>query len=759
MSSIITLAKYQSEAIESLMQKINDVKGHSNGTCCDITLKSCTGSGKTIILTHLMQRYIQEYPDSVFVWLTPGTGGLAEQSKEKMDRYIHLSHTKLLDDVMISGFEKGDAVFINWEKLTKKGNVALRDGEHKNFKEYIEAAKNDGISFYIIVDESHHNDTVASADIIDCFGPRAIIKTSATPKNDASLKVEVREEDVIDAGLIKRLIAINEDFPANIETSDKEVYLLDMAIAKREALHCALKKKDSDVNPLIIIQIPDLNKDKGMEERIKNIMEKRGFDYDNNRLAIWLSNSKKNVDGIKENNAKPCAVIIKQAIATGWDCPRAYILVKLRCNMEDNFEIQSVGRIRRMPEARRYNDSLLDTCYLYTFDTKFSEGTKQNMDTASEVITLRLKDLYKSCGLSLESEKHSVDEKPVAAEDVKKVLKEHYADKYKIQDGDDIQSIERKLLSYHYVFGNVKPSTFKSGNTSILSVENISKINSFNLQEDLTVPKLERDKDKCVKEIASVAGIKKEAMQSILLKLFAERQFNMGENPLLELPIPGYYYFIINNIEKLKEDVREAMAKTNKNAEQAEALLEKYTFPKYTFPLEYMLSYNASSKSKELMPKNIYEGYLSSAYPRSDSEKKLERFCENDSSVKWWCKNGDKGEQFFSIAYKDNFGKTRLFYPDYIVGTNYDVSKGVWIIETKGGWDTSHTSLDIDSMTGHKAEALSLYITRQRKAGKDLSWGFVRYDEDSCYLYICKDNYSDDINSECWHKINEILSV
>ena len=55
------------------------------------------------------------------MWLTPGKGNLEEQSKAKMDKYIHASQTKLLSDVMTAGFEENDSCFINWEKLTKKG--------------------------------------------------------------------------------------------------------------------------------------------------------------------------------------------------------------------------------------------------------------------------------------------------------------------------------------------------------------------------------------------------------------------------------------------------------------------------------------------------------------------------------------------------------------------------------------------------------------------------------------------------------------
>ena len=77
-----------------------------------------------------------------------------------MDKYIHASQTKLLSDVMTAGFEENDSCFINWEKLTKKGNNALKDSERTNFLEHIEHALNDGLRFIIIVDESHQNNTI-----------------------------------------------------------------------------------------------------------------------------------------------------------------------------------------------------------------------------------------------------------------------------------------------------------------------------------------------------------------------------------------------------------------------------------------------------------------------------------------------------------------------------------------------------------------------------------------------------------------------
>ena len=71
------LKEFQLNAVKSLFEAMDK-------PVRDIILKSPTGSGKTIILTYFMHQYIQSYPKTVFVWLTPGKGNLEEQSTDKL---------------------------------------------------------------------------------------------------------------------------------------------------------------------------------------------------------------------------------------------------------------------------------------------------------------------------------------------------------------------------------------------------------------------------------------------------------------------------------------------------------------------------------------------------------------------------------------------------------------------------------------------------------------------------------------------------
>ena len=150
----------------------------------------------------------------------------------------------------------------------------------------------------------------------------------------------------------------------------------------------------------------------------------------------------------------------------------------------------------------------------------------------------------------------------------------------------------------------------------------------------------------------------------------------------------------------------------------------------------------------EIYKKNVYQNYLSSAAPRSTPEVKFEKFCEHSGNVEWWYKNGDKGSEYFSIVYGDNSEKQKLFYPDYIVG----ISGEIWIIETKGGFDRSGNSQDIDIYTPKKFEVLKAYLDTHGLKG-----GIVRNDATTDELCICMEHYSDDIGSDDWVLLENIL--
>ena len=725
------LKEFQLAAVKSLFEAMDK-------PARDIILKSPTGSGKTIILTYFMHQYIQSFPKTVFVWLTPGKGNLEEQSKAKMDKYIHASQTKLLSDVMTAGFEENDSCFINWEKLTKKGNNALKDSERTNFLEHIQHALNDGIRFVIIVDESHQNNTIKADEIIQYFHTDKIIRCSATPKGIAKAEIiEIPEEDVIAAGLIKKMLVINQDFPQTIETDDQTVFLLEKALLKQRELRAAFLQNDTDINPLIVIQIP--NKSETLQDGVERYLETQGLTYENGQLAVWLSDQHENLEGIDKPNAVSSAVIIKQAVATGWDCPRAHILVKLRDNMDETFEIQTIGRIRRMPEAKHYENDLLDSCYLYTLDEKFTAGVKLALDKgALNACTLFLKNEHKD--VMLISEQRTMI---TSTRNPQKALQAivSYAQKELGVGTDKTENRTRLQTAGYELSENIVKHTL-SGETATLDFA-AADMNAIAVTEKLNTHKHGRDYHHEIGKIGMEIGMEYSYMNTIIRKLF-DKNFKYSRK-ILALEPREVYAFVLNNANRLRHLVREAMAY---ELAQLQLEIKQKSYYEFRIPQSCLFTYNGDAKTQLIMKKNVYQNYLSSAAPRSVPEVKFEKFCEHSDSVEWWYKNGDKGNEYFSIVYVDNSNRQKLFYPDYIISVNGEL----WIIETKGGFDRSGNSQDIDLYTPKKFGVLKAYLDEHGLKG-----GIVRNDATTDELCICMYHYSDDIGSNDWQVLESVL--
>ena len=248
------------------------------------------------------------------------------------------------------------------------------------------------------------NNTAKANTIINAFAPKHIVRVSATAtQNNRFEYFEIDETDVINEGLITRAIYVNEGVEDGMEIKDDYDCLLELADQKRKAISERYKQTVTGkvIRPLVLIQFPN-----GQPDTIE-VVEKKlfamGYTYDNGMVSKWMSEDKRDLPkNLTDNDGIPVFLLMKQAISTGWDCPRAKILVKLREGMSENFQIQTIGRIRRMPEAKHYEDDLLDFCYVYTFDEKFKAGMLQEEDRAYITRRLFLKDKCKTFQLEKE---------------------------------------------------------------------------------------------------------------------------------------------------------------------------------------------------------------------------------------------------------------------------------------------------------------------------------------------------------------------
>lgn len=728
----INLFDFQERAVVNLMDIVT-----ANRSKQTVIVKSPTGSGKTIILIDFIEEYLTKISSSTaFIWLCPGKGNLEEQSRQKMQKFAPHRYTQNLFDALQNGFNAESTTFINWELVTKKGNTAIRDSERKNIFDRIAEAHRTGTEFIVIIDEEHSNNTTNAKTIIDAFSAKNIIRVSATAvENKRYEYLEIDEVDVINVGLITKALYVNEGLVDGMEISNDYECLLDLADAKRKAIAARYKELGKAIRPLVLIQFPN-----GQPETIRAVeakLENMGYTYDNGMVSIWMSEDKRDLpDNLTENDATPVFLLMKQAISTGWDCPRAKILVKLREGMSEKFEIQTIGRIRRMPEARHYEDDLLDLCYVYTFDEKYKAGLLSSMDKAYETRRLFLKDKCKT--FTLEKEIRDMDFDGLGEREVLFKIYEALVAKYHL--GSDKKQNQRLLADSGYIFGAEIYGQALQGEfvrTSALTESH----NYITTHKRVDTHKHGMQLMHSIDAIKSSIGMAQNKVKTIL-----ERLFRKGGNPsrkLIALETAEFYAFVINNQHKLKEEFREVTA-------QMAVQMSMQLHPKkstFHIPEQDFFRYDPNVKNEVEYLSNAYHEYTSgfaTSLVRSTCEMLFEQHCEGRQDIEWVYKNGDTGQQYFSIVYVDGIQKQWLFYADYIVMKKDGT---VWVIETKGG-EARGQDKNIDQQIENKFNAFKAYAIKY-----NLHWGFVR-DKDN-QLYINNTEFATNMADEHWVPLSQ----
>lgn len=705
----------------------------------EVLLQAPTGSGKTIILLDYIKEYLEENKNTIFVWLTPGKGELEEQSRKKMSKFLPQLDSKNISEVLLSGFEAGDTAFINWETITKKGNTALKEAERKNLFERITEAYNRGFNFIVIVDEEHLNKTVKAEGIIDYLKPNYIIRVSATTqKNKEAEFIQIDEIDVINEGLITRALYINENVNNQEELKNEHEHLLNLAIEKQKAIRKEYLSNNIRINPLIIIQVPSKSDD--LIKQIENILKEKGYTYDNKSIAIWLADRKENIENISEHFAEPFILIMKQAISTGWDCPRAKILVKLRDNMSEDFETQTIGRIRRMPQAHHYNNILLDNCYLYTFDEKYEQTIKQELgNNAKSVKLVFLKEEYKSFTLTKQirdSEFDGFDDRETFT-----IIHNYMMKKYNFTNNKE--NNKTILEANGYIFGENIENTIVQDKIVRIDTDELSNAHKIIVKSMVNTSKNGIDLRHSIGVISSKIGMKYDKTRVILERMFLRRK--LFTKKFINLSLIEFYAFIINNKDKLKYDFLEAVSQ-----EARQTIIKAETIKELPFKIPEMdiIKYDFDRKDTTIYEKNVYRDYPDSTI-KSKSERMFEKYCNNSKNVNWFYKNGEHSIDYFSIIYVDAIGKKWAFYPDYIL---QDVKGNTWIIETKGGESVEGKSKNIDIKVENKFAILKEYAKKY-----NIKWGFVRDYDKNDSLYICNTNYTENMNTENWVKLENEL--
>jgi len=737
------LLDFQTIHEENLMSKCADYE--------EMVLYAPTGAGKTVMVCKFIDDYLDENPETVFLWLCPGAGGLHKQSQ---DSFEELTAGITFGDVY--GFinepdPRGQVFFINWDKINSTSNVVLKEGEHKDFMSRIYACHKSDIDIFMIIDEEHKYRDTANQYIANIH-PVHVLRISATPVTIADYVETISDDEVIGAGLIATGIAVNEGVTQAIQENnnlDDDLMLLELADKKRKQVKAEYEKRGLDINPLVVIQFPNGNQE--WIDRVKQALDDMGYPESSGFVASWFSGDHPDKpEEITKLNGEYRFLLFKQAIATGWDCPRAKILVKLREGGTERFNIQTVGRIRRMPEREHYDSDLLDCCYLYTLDSQFSEGLTSSISDSFYTYQYKKKSDVFNVTLTREMLDGN-DRISVNPEAVVKVVREQMLSECDLNHDGKLDKREMEV-SKGYMFGTKLKTSVIEGVAR--TTHDMTKLNSiFGGHDDGFII---RD---AKRRIARAIGIDENISNNALRVLFGPQDMQMSlfsqeekdfeaENKLLEgMTLREYNAFLVNNRDRLVELFSKIDENKIADVKETEVLEKEWSIPPYQYYKQHK-----KIASTQNMNTNVFEGYGNNiliAPNRTCTEIAFEQWCEDDKHpVKHVYKNGDKGDEYFGIVYRKAFRRNH-FYPDYIVQTE---NGDVWIIEAKGGITSDGSSNNIDGYASKKFEALKHYAERFA----EVKWGFVR--AVGSQIYISNTEWDENVmNNDIWKPIEDII--
>ncbi|MDO5878275.1 MULTISPECIES: DEAD/DEAH box helicase family protein [Paenarthrobacter] len=414
-----TLKDYQEIAAAELVQRLKRATDDVSKDAADLwslVLSAPTGAGKTVIATAVIETLFhgngQHDPDplATILWVTDDPA-LNEQTKRKMkDASASLGRFITIDAGFDQQyFEPGIVHFLNIQKLSRTNQLSRSDGDKRDYSLWetiTNTIKKRQGHFYVIIDEAHKgmqregdHSTIIKRIINGQTGSNLpapiVVGISATPQrfqdavgtsaiSRSTRDITVPISEVRGSGLLKDVLAL--DNPKESQQLG-DTTLVRLAVDRVRTFEdswnsYSQSQGESPVVPVLVVQVKNTPTDADMSELLSTIFDAWPGLKDVNVVNVFGEHQALSVNGRVVRYIRPeeiqddvnvRVVICKDAISTGWDCPRAEVLISFRKAKEYTYIAQLIGRMVRTPLARRIpTDQTLNavSCYLPYFNEK-----------------------------------------------------------------------------------------------------------------------------------------------------------------------------------------------------------------------------------------------------------------------------------------------------------------------------------------------------------------------------------------------------
>ncbi len=746
------LKDFQEKAVINLLNHTFEALNNSQ-IQIQILLEAPTGSGKTVMMASYLERLVDELrlrpglnENVAFIWFAPNT--LHIQSFLSLQKlYADTSKLNCIDLSYLDSnpvLNPKDLLFVNWSSVDGLSKIWRKENENNiNLETLIEKTKGNGTQIILIIDEAH----------LSAFsGPQAIavrnlikskieVLVTATPRIRPQRAVFISRQEVVEEEMIKKSVRLNIGLDPDQQNGENvHIHLLRTAFQKKQELH---RLYDSElglnvINPLLLIQLPSENaslsdEDKSIRDVLVGLLSNEyGISQDNGRLAIWLS-GERDTDKLEELNGLQDVLIFKQAIAQGWDCPRAAVLVSYRPVQNVDFGIQTVGRILRMPHQRHYQNDDLNYGYVYTniesnrinlvpsdsdyFSLQFAKrkndkGWTFNKFSTSAIVNDRpskgvLTSIFESTFFEIMEIRYGIIQLPeydlfttTEQEDVRQLKEQNQS--LMIQNGwsfniDDHQiPIPTDIEIDPYEVNTILIDNEQMHRFSITNAEFGTMLDRF-CYDNIT--RLNRSKS--WKKLRETLIHFAEYYLGII-EWEARKLFLFPQNKALLVPL------IMNALENFEAWQKE------KGNENRRSINSEWEVPEVRY---YNDLYNRQDIETSAM-EPFFE-YQRASTPEIAFKNYL---VQHSNVIDWWYKNGDQGQDHFAVPYRNLQDELRLFYVDFII--KFKSGK-------LGLFDTKTRRSDLEAPKKHNALVEFLETQNKTNASQTLIGGILIPDETS----------------------------
>jgi type III restriction enzyme len=375
-------------------------------------LRSPTGSGKTFMLTRVLQRISAQQP-TLWLWFVPYVN-LVAQTIDSLDSEGAGLTAKVLSVALNEQPAPGLVLVSTVQGVAsaKSHNVGytdkLNDGI-RSLSAYFALARASGLEIGLVVDEAHIalKSTTEFGKFVHWLAADYLMMASATPR-DAALNefietagyggtetFSVSRAEVVAARLNKAwLEAVVYDLRQSMQSvTDLKMTVLRRAWRRNQQIERDLRSNGLATVPLLLVQVG--NGDEAIAEAQEFLM--RELKIPPHAIGVHSANEPDPVMmAAIANDTSKQVLVFKQAAGTGFDAPRAFVLASTKVVNDPDFATQFIGRVMRVPHElqRAFPQAptvppALDTAYVFLANEQaqpgFAEAAKAIQNVQSQL--------------------------------------------------------------------------------------------------------------------------------------------------------------------------------------------------------------------------------------------------------------------------------------------------------------------------------------------------------------------------------------